>query len=95
MILESMHTAGWRYYAAVAVLVVLVATCFFYAWGYMIAEGLGVCGAQRLYDSDHLFAHIGAGQRLAPRLGGSLQLGDFAEQIVHLVHRIVLAEPAG
>lgn len=47
MILESMHTAGWRYYAAVAVLVVLVATCFFYAWGYMIAEGLGVAGVNR------------------------------------------------
>lgn len=47
MVLESMHTAGWRYYAAVVVLSLLVATCFFYAWGYMIANGLGVAGVNR------------------------------------------------
>src|SRR5574340_1086762 len=47
MILESMHTAGWKYYAAVIVLSLLVATCFFYAWGYMIANGLGVAGVNR------------------------------------------------
>lgn len=47
MVLESMGTAGWKYYVAVALLSVLVALCFFYAWGYMIANGLGVAGVNR------------------------------------------------
>ena len=47
MVLESMHTASWKYYAAVVVLSLLVATCFFYAWDYLIANGLGVAGVNR------------------------------------------------
>jgi molybdopterin-containing oxidoreductase family membrane subunit len=47
MVLESMHTAGWRFYAATGVLMLLVLTCFFYAWYYMIANGLGVAGVNR------------------------------------------------
>jgi Ni/Fe-hydrogenase subunit HybB-like protein len=47
MMLESMHTAGWKYYAAVVVLSLLVATCFFYAWYYLIANGLGVAGVNK------------------------------------------------
>ncbi|MFH1185350.1 MAG: NrfD/PsrC family molybdoenzyme membrane anchor subunit [Chloroflexota bacterium] len=47
MVLESMHTAGWRFYAAAGVLTLLVLTCFFYAWYYMIANGLGVAGVNR------------------------------------------------
>jgi molybdopterin-containing oxidoreductase family membrane subunit len=47
MILESMHTAGWKYYAAVIVLSLVVATCFFYAWGYLIMKGIGTEGVNR------------------------------------------------
>ena len=47
MVLESMHSAGWKYYVAVGLLSLLVALCFFYAWGYMIANGLGVAGVNR------------------------------------------------
>ncbi|HEY5984237.1 MAG TPA: NrfD/PsrC family molybdoenzyme membrane anchor subunit [Anaerolineales bacterium] len=47
MMMESMHAAGWKYYVAVGVLSLLVATCFFYAWGYMIANGLGVAGVNK------------------------------------------------
>ena len=47
MVLESMHTATWRYWVLTGVLVVLVATCFVYAWYYLIANGLGVAGVNR------------------------------------------------
>jgi molybdopterin-containing oxidoreductase family membrane subunit len=47
MILESMHTAGWKYYAAVVLLSIVVATCFFYAWGYLIMNGIGTEGVNR------------------------------------------------
>ena len=37
MVLESMHSAGWKYYAAVGILSVLVFICFFAAWYYLFA----------------------------------------------------------
>ena len=47
MVMESMMTTSWKFWVVFGVLSVLVATCFFYAWGYMIAEGLGVAGVNR------------------------------------------------
>jgi len=45
--LESMRSAGWKFWAVTIVLVILVLTCLVWAWGYMIAEGLGVAGVNR------------------------------------------------
>lgn len=47
MVMESMHVTSWRFWLVLGILVFLVATCFFYAWGYMIAEGLYVAGVNR------------------------------------------------
>src|SRR5512138_2665271 len=47
MVLESMHTATWRYWSVTGVLIFLVLTCFVYAWYYLIANGLGVAGVNR------------------------------------------------
>ena len=47
MVMESMHVTSWKFWVVLGILVFLVATCFFYAWGYMIAEGLGVAGVMR------------------------------------------------
>lgn len=47
MVMESMLTTSWKFWAVVAVLGVIIATCFVYAWGYMIANGLGVAGVMR------------------------------------------------
>ena len=47
MVLESMRTATWRYWVATGTLTFLVLTCFFYAWYYLIANGLGVAGVNR------------------------------------------------
>ncbi|HEY5903201.1 MAG TPA: NrfD/PsrC family molybdoenzyme membrane anchor subunit [Anaerolineales bacterium] len=47
MVLESMHTATWKFWALAGVLTVLVLTCFFYAWYYLIFQGLGVAGVMR------------------------------------------------
>jgi molybdopterin-containing oxidoreductase family membrane subunit len=47
MVMESMLTTSWKFWVVLGILVVLVATCFFYAWGYMIVEGLGVAGVMR------------------------------------------------
>ena len=47
MVMESMMTTSWKFWVVFGILAVLVATCFFYAWGYMIAEGLGVAGVMR------------------------------------------------
>src|SRR5512138_223370 len=47
MVLESMHTAGWRYWSVTGVLVFLVVTCLVYAWYYLIMNGLGVAGVNR------------------------------------------------
>src|SRR3989337_2460981 len=47
MVMESMTTTSWKFWVVLGILAVLVATCFFYAWGYMIAEGLWVAGVNR------------------------------------------------
>jgi molybdopterin-containing oxidoreductase family membrane subunit len=47
MVMESMYTTSWKFWVVLGILAFLVVTCFFYAWGYMIAEGLGVAGVMR------------------------------------------------
>jgi len=47
MVMESMTTTSWRFWVVFAILSILTAICFFYAWGYMIAEGLWVAGVNR------------------------------------------------
>lgn len=47
MVMESMLDADKRYWAVVIVLAILVGVCLFGAWGYMIAEGMGVAGINR------------------------------------------------
>ena len=47
MVMESMHVTSWKFWVVLGILAFLVATCFFYAWGYMIAEGLHVAGVMR------------------------------------------------
>ncbi len=47
MIMESMHSTTWKYWTATGVLTVIVVTCLFYAWYYLIMQGLGVAGVNR------------------------------------------------
>ena len=47
MVLESMHTATWKYWTVVTILAFLVVTCLGYAWYYLIMQGLGVSGDNR------------------------------------------------
>src|SRR5512135_1787633 len=47
MVLESMHTATWKYWSVTGVLAFLVLTCLVYAWYYLIMQGLGVAGVNR------------------------------------------------
>jgi molybdopterin-containing oxidoreductase family membrane subunit len=47
MVMESMYTTSWKFWVVFGILSILVATCFFYAWGFMIVEGLGVAGVMR------------------------------------------------
>lgn len=47
MVMEAMTTTRPRFWAAAAILGVIVLVCLFGAWGYMISEGLGVAGTNR------------------------------------------------
>jgi len=47
MVMESMTTTSWKFWVVFVILSILVATCLVYAWGYLIAEGLGVAGVMR------------------------------------------------
>jgi len=47
MVMESMLTSSWKFWAVFGILSFLVATCFFFAWGYLISEGLWVAGVMR------------------------------------------------
>jgi len=47
MVMESMMTTSWKFWVVFAILSLLVAIGFFYSWGYLIAEGLGVAGVNR------------------------------------------------
>jgi len=45
--MESMHATDWKFWVVAVILAILVLTCLVGAWGYMIAEGLGVAGVNR------------------------------------------------
>jgi len=45
--MDSMHSTDWKFWVVAAILGILVLTCLVGAWGYMIAEGLGVAGVNR------------------------------------------------
>ena len=47
MVMESMHTTTWKFWALAIFLGLVVISCLVIAWGYMIAEGLGVAGIMR------------------------------------------------
>jgi len=47
MVMESMMTTTWKFWVVMVILAVVVAGCFVYAWGYLIANGLGVAGVNR------------------------------------------------
>jgi molybdopterin-containing oxidoreductase family membrane subunit len=47
MAMESMHSTTWKYWTMTGVLAFIVATCLFYAWYYLIMNGLGVAGVNR------------------------------------------------
>jgi Ni/Fe-hydrogenase subunit HybB-like protein len=47
MVMEAMHTTTWRFWVIAAFLAITVVTCLLIAWGYLIAEGLGVAGVNR------------------------------------------------
>jgi len=47
MVMESMTTTSWKFWAVVAILVAVVSYCFVYSWGKLIADGLGVAGVNR------------------------------------------------
>ncbi len=47
MVMESMQTVTWKFWLTVALLGAVVLVALFGAWGYLIAEGLGVAGVNR------------------------------------------------
>jgi Ni/Fe-hydrogenase subunit HybB-like protein len=47
MVMEAMHTTNWKFWVVAIFLGLTVLTCLIIAWGYMIAEGLGVAGVNR------------------------------------------------
>jgi Ni/Fe-hydrogenase subunit HybB-like protein len=47
MVMEAMHTSTWRFWVIASFLAIVVVTCLLGAWGYLIAEGLGVAGVNR------------------------------------------------
>ena len=47
MVMESMHTTSWKFWAVFAVLSVVVAWGLFYSWGRLILEGVGIAGVMR------------------------------------------------
>jgi molybdopterin-containing oxidoreductase family membrane subunit len=47
MVLDSMHSTTWVYWVVTGVLTVIVVTCLFAAWYYLIMQGLGVAGVNR------------------------------------------------
>lgn len=47
MVMEAMHHTTWKFWVVAAVLGAFVLVGLFGAWGYMIAEGLGVAGVNR------------------------------------------------
>ncbi len=47
MVMEAMHTTSWKFWVVAGVLAVIVLVALFGAWGYLIAEGMGVAGTNR------------------------------------------------
>ena len=47
MVMEAMHTTTWKFWVMAVILGAIVLLGLFGAWGYMIAEGLGVAGVNR------------------------------------------------
>ena len=47
MVMESMHATSWKFWTVTMFLILTVLVCLVTAWGYMIAEGLGVAGVNR------------------------------------------------
>jgi len=47
MVMESMHTTSWKFWAVTAILSVIVVICLGIAWAYLIIEGQGVAGVTR------------------------------------------------
>jgi Ni/Fe-hydrogenase subunit HybB-like protein len=47
MVMDSMLTTSWKFWVVAAFLAVIVAVCLFGAWGYLIANGMGVAGINR------------------------------------------------
>ncbi len=46
-VMEAMHEASWKFWAVVAFLALIVLVFLIGAWGWMIAEGLGLAGVNR------------------------------------------------
>lgn len=47
MVMEAMHTTSWKFWVIAVLLGIVVTTCLFGSWGYLIANGLGVAGVNR------------------------------------------------
>ncbi|MRR10143.1 polysulfide reductase, partial [bacterium] len=47
MVMEAMQGTTWKFWVIAGLLAVVVLVCLFGAWGYMIANGLGVAGVNR------------------------------------------------
>ncbi len=47
MVMEAMHTTSWKFWVMAVLLGGIVLIGLFGAWGYLIAEGLGVAGVNR------------------------------------------------
>lgn len=47
MVMESMHTTGWKFWAVTVILTIIVVLTLGFAWAYLIIEGQGVAGVTR------------------------------------------------
>ena len=47
MVMEAMQGTTWKFWVTAALLAIVVLVCLFGAWGYMIANGLGVAGVNQ------------------------------------------------
>jgi len=47
MVMDAMGGTTWKFWVIAGLLAVVVLSCLFAAWGYMIAEGLGTAGVNR------------------------------------------------
>jgi Ni/Fe-hydrogenase subunit HybB-like protein len=47
MVMESMHATSWKFWVVTIILSLIVAVALFGAWGYLIANGIGVAGVNR------------------------------------------------